>query len=116
VGFEPTISVLERAKTVRALDRSTTVIGFQDLKRKLEARGNACGSFSERERERREIWTERGVVRDTTVMESKQNLAVLKVPRQWPLVLLVEARLVFGICSVLNFKDVGAAVVGRNIV
>jgi hypothetical protein len=28
VGFEPTIAVLERAKTVRALDRSTTAIGF----------------------------------------------------------------------------------------
>jgi hypothetical protein len=27
VGFEPTIAVLERAKTVRALDRSTTAIG-----------------------------------------------------------------------------------------
>jgi hypothetical protein len=27
VGFEPTISVLERAKTVRALDRAATVIG-----------------------------------------------------------------------------------------
>jgi hypothetical protein len=27
VGFEPTISVLERAKTVRALDRSATAIG-----------------------------------------------------------------------------------------
>jgi hypothetical protein len=43
-------------------------------------------------------------------------LAVLKVPRQCPLVLLVEARLVLGICSILNFKDVGAAVVGRNVV
>jgi hypothetical protein len=28
VGFEPTISVLERAKTVHALDRATTVIGI----------------------------------------------------------------------------------------
>jgi hypothetical protein len=27
VGFEPTISVLERAKTVRALDRAATAIG-----------------------------------------------------------------------------------------
>jgi hypothetical protein len=27
VGFEPTISVLERAKTVRALYRAATVIG-----------------------------------------------------------------------------------------
>jgi hypothetical protein len=28
VGFEPTIPVFERAKTVRALDRAATVIGF----------------------------------------------------------------------------------------
>jgi hypothetical protein len=28
VTFEPTISVLERAKTVRALDRAATAIGF----------------------------------------------------------------------------------------
>jgi hypothetical protein len=27
VGFEPTIAVLERAKTVRVLDRSATAIG-----------------------------------------------------------------------------------------
>jgi hypothetical protein len=27
VGFEPTIAVLERAKTVRALNRSATAIG-----------------------------------------------------------------------------------------
>jgi hypothetical protein len=27
VGFEPTISVLERAKTVHALDRAATAIG-----------------------------------------------------------------------------------------
>jgi hypothetical protein len=27
VGFEPTISVLERAKTVRVLDRAATAIG-----------------------------------------------------------------------------------------
>jgi hypothetical protein len=40
----------------------------------------------------------------------------LKVPRQCPLVLQVEARLVFGISSTLSFKDVGAAVVGRNVV
>jgi hypothetical protein len=29
VEFEPTIAVLERAKTFRALDRSTTAIGKQ---------------------------------------------------------------------------------------
>jgi hypothetical protein len=28
VGFEPTIAVLERAKTVRALDRAATAIGI----------------------------------------------------------------------------------------
>jgi hypothetical protein len=28
VGFEPTIAVLERAKTVRALDPAATAIGF----------------------------------------------------------------------------------------
>jgi hypothetical protein len=28
VGFEPTIAVLERAKTVRALDRAATAIGL----------------------------------------------------------------------------------------
>jgi hypothetical protein len=28
MGFEPTISVLERAKTVRALDRAATAIGI----------------------------------------------------------------------------------------
>jgi hypothetical protein len=28
VGFEPTIPVLERAKTVHALDRAVTVIGI----------------------------------------------------------------------------------------
>jgi hypothetical protein len=31
VGFEPTIPVLERAKTVHALDRATTVIGFRGI-------------------------------------------------------------------------------------
>jgi hypothetical protein len=36
--------------------------------------------------------------------------------RQCPLVLLVEAMLVFGICSILIFEDVGAAVVGRHVV
>jgi hypothetical protein len=28
MGFDPTIAVLERAKTVRALDRSATAIGI----------------------------------------------------------------------------------------
>jgi hypothetical protein len=39
VGFEPTISALERAKTVQALDRAATVIGsivaLTFLKRKV---------------------------------------------------------------------------------
>jgi hypothetical protein len=30
VEFEATISVLDRAKTVRALDRSATAIGYQN--------------------------------------------------------------------------------------
>jgi hypothetical protein len=34
VGFESTISVLERAKTVRALDRAATPIGTNNLKSK----------------------------------------------------------------------------------
>jgi hypothetical protein len=32
VGFEPTIAVLERAKTIRALDRSATAIGYNEFK------------------------------------------------------------------------------------
>jgi hypothetical protein len=32
VGFEPTIAVLERAKTVRALERSATAIGKRRIK------------------------------------------------------------------------------------
>jgi hypothetical protein len=32
VGFEPTIPVFERAKTVHALDRATTVIGHNRYK------------------------------------------------------------------------------------
>jgi hypothetical protein len=30
VGLEPTLSVLERAKTVRALERAATAIGMDD--------------------------------------------------------------------------------------
>jgi hypothetical protein len=48
------------------------------------------------------------------VIETKS--AVLKVPRQCPLVLLVEMRLLYGICSILVFKEVGAAALGRNVV
>jgi hypothetical protein len=40
-------------------------------------------------------------------------LAVWKVPRQCPVALLVKARLLLGISSILIFKDVGAAVVGE---
>jgi hypothetical protein len=35
VGFEPTISAFERAKTVLALDRMTTVIGLHNIYSKL---------------------------------------------------------------------------------
>jgi hypothetical protein len=48
------------------------------------------------------------------VIETK--FSVLKVPRQRPLVLLVDVRLVCGICSVLIFKEVRAAAMGRNVV
>jgi hypothetical protein len=34
VGFEPTIAVLEGAKTVRALDRSATAIDSGDVNKK----------------------------------------------------------------------------------
>jgi hypothetical protein len=40
--------------------------------------------------------------------------AALKVPRQCPLVLLVEVRLVCGICSILILKEFGAAEEGQN--
>jgi hypothetical protein len=67
-----------------------------------------CG---EREREKRKLGSgsERHYrVGGGRVIETK--VISLKVSRQCPLVLLVEARLVFGICSILIFKDVGAAV------
>jgi hypothetical protein len=35
VGFEPTIPVFERAKTVHAFDRETTVIGTYKHRKKL---------------------------------------------------------------------------------
>jgi hypothetical protein len=38
-GFEPTIIVLERAKTVRASDRAATVIGYLRTIRYLKRRG-----------------------------------------------------------------------------
>jgi hypothetical protein len=34
VGFEPTISVFERTKTVHALDRAATVIGYKIIYKK----------------------------------------------------------------------------------
>jgi hypothetical protein len=39
VGFEPTIAVLERAETVRALDRSATAIGNEMLKKEIRKKG-----------------------------------------------------------------------------
>jgi hypothetical protein len=42
------------------------------------------------------------------------KFAALKVPRQCPLVLLVEVRLVYGTCSILIFKNAGAAEMGRS--
>jgi hypothetical protein len=39
VGFEPTIPVFERAKTVHALDHAATVIGFEMYYQPLEGTG-----------------------------------------------------------------------------
>jgi uncharacterized protein YejL (UPF0352 family) len=44
VVFEPTIAVLERAKTVRALDRSTTAIGNLVLEVKEETAATALNT------------------------------------------------------------------------
>jgi hypothetical protein len=41
VGFEPTISVFERVKTVHALDRAATVIGSIKLNKPQLPKGNA---------------------------------------------------------------------------
>jgi hypothetical protein len=35
VGFEPTIPVFERAKTVHALDRAANVVGSHDIKTRV---------------------------------------------------------------------------------
>jgi hypothetical protein len=64
--------------------------------------------------ERRESWG--GSERECWRGGIETKFRSLKVPRQCPLVLQVEARLIFGICSILNIKDVGAAVAGRNVV
>jgi hypothetical protein len=45
----------------------------------------------------------------------EKDLAVLKFPRQCPLVLVLEVRLACGIRSILIFKEVGAAPMGRNV-
>jgi hypothetical protein len=70
-----------------------------------------CGREREREREKRKLW---GLVRDTTVLVRaiETKLAVLEVPRQYPLDLLVDVRLVRGIRSILIFKELGAAARG----
>jgi hypothetical protein len=44
VGFEPTIPVFERAKTVHALDGATTVIGFVNYYETYCAGGNRDSS------------------------------------------------------------------------
>jgi hypothetical protein len=46
VGFEPTIAVLERAKTVRALDRSTTAIGGMKSENKSFAQQKTAQNFN----------------------------------------------------------------------
>jgi hypothetical protein len=43
VGFEPTISVLERAKTVRVLDHAVTAIGSRNMHADLSGRGSSPG-------------------------------------------------------------------------
>jgi hypothetical protein len=35
VGFEPTIPVFQRAKTVRAVDRAATVIGIDNIQSEI---------------------------------------------------------------------------------
>jgi hypothetical protein len=66
----------------------------------------------EREREEKVGWGET-LKCWREVIETK--LAVLKAPRQCPLVLLVEVRLVCGICSILIFEEVGTVAMGRNV-
>jgi hypothetical protein len=62
VGFEPTIAVLERAKTVRALDRSATAIGYHKLdpkiltsKNKQEATQFAAAPVNETNRRKKDF-------------------------------------------------------------
>jgi hypothetical protein len=67
-----------------------------------------AGALDETEREREKEKLVGGII--------ETEFCSLKVARQCPLVLLVEARLVFGIYLILIFKDVGAAIVGRNVI
>jgi hypothetical protein len=46
VEFEPTISVLERAKTVRALDRAATAIGCYKIQAKYHIGHNPLSGFA----------------------------------------------------------------------
>jgi hypothetical protein len=52
VGFDPTIAVLEWAKTVRAVDRSATAIGFAKYKQNNQVKedevGGACSRMGEK--------------------------------------------------------------------
>jgi hypothetical protein len=63
VGFEPTIPVFERAKTVHASDRAATVIGLttlptvQILQRQVRMNGNGC----ERKRSSPDLWYSPGI-------------------------------------------------------
>jgi hypothetical protein len=59
------------------------------------------------EREREQKFGEGGII--------ETKFAVLKVPRQCPLVLLVCVRLVCGICLILNFEGVGEAARGGEM-
>jgi hypothetical protein len=48
VGFEPTIPVFERAKTVHALDRAATVIGKERFcDDQIKERGDVCNSMGD---------------------------------------------------------------------
>jgi hypothetical protein len=55
VGFEPTIPMFEQAKTVHALDRAVTVVGYSsstaEVKLKVEKDNNEWQMYSNRERD-----------------------------------------------------------------
>jgi hypothetical protein len=59
VGFEPTIAVLERAKTVRALDRAATAIGqltFEEWNEGIPERQNQWALTSSKNKNIRHLY------------------------------------------------------------